>query len=292
MTMKLINLLSLLCLSLAFSGCHAFDPFRHQPKPNSQKVLVKITRVENRAEELVLNGEVINTSRRTVYRPSIGYRTLPNGVVEASFLNLSISVKAGDSWQNLSPLHDGIGQMELLEAGGLVKFEFRSGIPYPEKKGQYRVWLGGDHSALFEAGGEGEIKDLETRTYQNGGLFAKETLHLFRVALSDPKSDFTKAYHNDPSALHAIFARASDPQMKRNAEKSEGYGQGLTMLMVHLGDKRFAGALRRENPAIRESIGGTLDETITYYQLHFPETRDTWAYRSSRKDRSSFRSFP
>jgi hypothetical protein len=85
-----------------------------------------------------------------------------------------------------------------------------------------------------------------------------------------------KAVRGDAAAFHA-FA---------NAEEREGEGEfGETwtweclLLLLRLGDDRFAELLAKENKATREIVGMSIDVQVDWTKHQFPKTRALYAYR-------------
>jgi hypothetical protein len=124
-------------------------------------------------------------------------------------------------------------------------------------------------------------KDLEASFYRRG---FDETLFG-----SPPKPGterhpaFYFAFHNDPSAFHK-FVHNKD--RGRAGEFSETWAAECLLLLLRLGDDRFAQLLSQEDKATREIVGGMIDVQVNWEKHRFPRTRACYSYRHVPPSRS------
>lgn len=84
------------------------------------------------------------------------------------------------------------------------------------------------------------------------------------------------AFHNDPSAFHK-FVHNKDRD--RAGEFSTTWAAETLLLLLRLGDDRFAQLLSKEDRTTREIVGGAIDVQVNWKKHRFPKTRACYSYR-------------
>ena len=84
------------------------------------------------------------------------------------------------------------------------------------------------------------------------------------------------AVRGDPSAVHAFFNHRD-----RDSDGSfgESWDQECFLLLIRLGDKRFAELLSIEDSRTREFVGKAIDPQVDWTNHPFPKTRALYSYR-------------
>ena len=141
----------LLLLLVATQGCSSTEDLA-KIKPG-KKIMVKVTGVDNRNGKILVRGEVINKSRKTVWGPGV-YSSPAGGVARVSWNYASIRVKKGQSWQDAEPLRYGDGALpsRKMKPGEVILFEYQTEAPFPKKREAFLISI--PQTAVFEAGGE------------------------------------------------------------------------------------------------------------------------------------------
>jgi hypothetical protein len=84
------------------------------------------------------------------------------------------------------------------------------------------------------------------------------------------------AFHGDSAAFHKfVHSRDRDGA----GEFSETWAAECLLLLLRLGDNRFAQLLSQEDKATREIVGGMIDAQVNWKKHSFPKTRALYSYR-------------
>ena len=92
------------------------------------------------------------------------------------------------------------------------------------------------------------------------------------------------ALRGDPAAFHA-FVHHSDRDV--DGHPGEEWIYECVLLLLRLGDSRFAALLAREDSATREKVGVAIDTQIDWTRHNFPQTRALYSYRYVRYPRNA-----
>jgi hypothetical protein len=84
------------------------------------------------------------------------------------------------------------------------------------------------------------------------------------------------AFRGDAKAFHAFL---HDSDRDAAGEFSESWYFESLLLLLKLGDDRFAELLAHEDAKTREMVGASVDSHIDWTKHHFPKTRSLYAYR-------------
>ena len=84
------------------------------------------------------------------------------------------------------------------------------------------------------------------------------------------------AFHNDLSAFHK-FVHNKDRD--RAGEFSTTWAAETLLLLLRLGDDRFAQLLSKEDRTTREIVDGVIDAQVDWKKHRFPKTRACYSYR-------------
>lgn len=84
------------------------------------------------------------------------------------------------------------------------------------------------------------------------------------------------AFHGDSSAFHK-FVHSKD--RGGAGEFSETWAVEALLLLLRLGDDRFAQLLSQEDSTTREIVGGVIDAQVNWKKHRFPKTRACYSYR-------------
>lgn len=171
---------------------------------------------------------------------------------------------------------------DIVAAKTLV--EYHEMITRDEK--QYRHWLkvvarlekaqNRQFSQLYDYYFPRKKKDLEASFYRRG---FDETL------FGPPPSPGQErrhvglyfAFHNDASAFHKFIQNEDRDQA---GEFSETWGAETLVLLLRLGDDRFAELLSKEDTKTREIVGGFIDPVVNWEIHRFPKTRACYSFRN------------
>lgn len=88
--------------------------------------------------------------------------------------------------------------------------------------------------------------------------------------------EFYYGFHGDAAAFHQ-FVHNSDRDGE--GEFSETWVYECVVLLLKLGDDKFAKLLAKEDSATRETVGGAIDSQIDWSKHQFPKTRALYSYR-------------
>jgi hypothetical protein len=91
------------------------------------------------------------------------------------------------------------------------------------------------------------------------------------------------AFHNDPSAFHKFVHNADRDGA---GEFSETWIVECLVLLLRLGDDRFAKLLAREDAVTRETVGAAIEIQVNWKKHSFPKTRGLYSYRYVSPSRS------
>jgi hypothetical protein len=93
-----------------------------------------------------------------------------------------------------------------------------------------------------------------------------------------------RAFHGDTAAAHEfLHALVRDEA----GEYGERWAFDCFLLLLRLGDDRFAEILRTEDPKTRELVGTTIETFLDTSKHDFPATRALYRYRKNDKDGNS-----
>jgi hypothetical protein len=95
---------------------------------------------------------------------------------------------------------------------------------------------------------------------------------------------FYNAFHGDAAAFHFFVHH---PDRRGAGEFALTWIKESLVLLLRLGDVRFAALLRQEDSATREIVGAAIEQQIDWTVHDFPTTRRLYTYRyiSPQKER-------
>lgn len=88
--------------------------------------------------------------------------------------------------------------------------------------------------------------------------------------------EFYYAFHGDAAAFHKFV---HGPDRDAEGEFAETWVYECVVLLLKLGDHKFAELLAKEDSATRETVGGAIDSQINWSKHQFPKTRALYSYR-------------
>jgi hypothetical protein len=88
--------------------------------------------------------------------------------------------------------------------------------------------------------------------------------------------EFYFAFHGDSGAFHKFV---NDPDRDAEGEFAETWMYECVVLLLKLGDEKFAELLAKEDSPTREAVGVAIDSQINWSKHQFPKTRALYSYR-------------